>query len=250
MLAVNTIDIVDYASAVFKITQAFKAFADNIGIEAVSVIPVSALKGHNIFTPSQAMDWLETVEVDDTLMQTAPMRFPVQCVNRPDAQFRGYAGTLKPGCVICVLLGGQSSQIQLIVPLDGEFDNARASQATTVTLHDKLDICRGNLLALTTAPPQCVDQFQARLAAVADIKYELNIHSLEHLAADRLGLKNTGICALSLDLDIAFGSCQGNSETDSFFLIDRAKHPTVAAGMIGFELRRASNIDRQATSIA
>ena len=287
-LAINKMDLMGYDETVFnKITQAFTAFADDIGINDVTAIPVSALKGDNIFIPTQAMDWyygptlmgwLETIEVDDALMQTAPMRFPVQWVNRPDAQFRGYAGTLmagtlKPGDSVRVLPGGQTSQIQRIVTLDGDLDQARAGQAITLTLQDELDISRGNLLVPANDPPQCADQFRVRLvwmhdtplypgrryrfkagtqtglATVTDIKYELNIHSLEHLAADKLALNSIGICALSLDRDIAFDPYADNRETGSFILIDRFEHHTVAAGMIDFALRRASNIHRQATSI-
>jgi bifunctional enzyme CysN/CysC len=287
-IAINKMDLVGYDQDVFdSITQTFKAFANDIGIHDVASIPVSALKGDNIFTPTQSMNWyqgptlmgwLENIEVDDTLMQNAPMRFPVQWVSRPDDQFRGYAGTLvaghlKPGDAVRVLPGGQTSQIQRIVTLDGDLDQARAGQAITVTLHDEVDISRGNMLVPANDPPQCADQFQVRLvwmherpllpgrryrfkagtqtclATVTDIKYELNIHSLEHLAADKLALNSIGICALSLDRDIAFDSYADNRETGSFVLIDRFEHHTVAAGMIDFELRRASNIHRQATSI-
>jgi bifunctional enzyme CysN/CysC len=288
VLAINKMDLVDYRQAVFDAIAAdFDGPAQRLGIAAYAAIPVCALHGDNIYLPSRRMPWyagptlmgwLETREVDETRLQRAPMRFPVQWVNRPDADFRGYAGTLvagmlQPGDAVRVLPGGQTTRVQRIITMDGELAQARAGQAVTVTLQDEVDVSRGDLLAPADDPPQCADQFQVRviwlhetplypgrryrfkaggctgLATVTGIRHQLDMHTLEHLAASTLGMNAIGVCTLSLDRDIAFDAYAENRETGSLILIDRHEHHTVAAVMIEFALRRASNIHRQRTTI-
>jgi len=288
VLAINKMDLVGYRQAVFDaICADFAELARRLGMAACSAVPVSALHGDNIYLPSPRMDWyaeptlmgwLETLELDETRLQQAPMRFPVQWVNRPDAGFRGYAGTLvagmlRPGDPVRVLPGGQTTRVQRIITMDGELAEARAGQAVTVTLLDEVDVSRGDLIAPANDPPQCADQFQVRviwlhetplypgrryrfkagtrtgLATVTAIRHQLDMHTLEHLAASTLALNAIGICTLSLDRDIAFDAYAENRETGSLILIDRHEHHTVAAVMIEFALRRASNIHRQRTAI-
>ncbi|MFP4683964.1 MAG: sulfate adenylyltransferase subunit CysN [Ectothiorhodospira sp.] len=288
ILAINKMDLVDYDPAVFRrIVDDYRAFADLIGMGDFTAIPVSALKGDNILHPSPAMHWfhgptlmgcLETVEVDETRMQQAPVRLPVQWVCRPDLDFRGFCGTLAggvlhPGDRVRVLPSGKESRVARIVSDEGDRPRALAGESITLTLEDEIDVSRGSVICGADAPAQVADQFEARIvwmhedplypgrtylmkagvqtvqATVTDIKYQVNVNTLEHLAADTLELNGIGVCNLSLDRPIPFDPYAENRDMGSFIFIDRFEHHTVGAGMIDFALRRAHNIHLQPVDV-
>ncbi|WP_410474910.1 sulfate adenylyltransferase subunit CysN [Guyparkeria sp. TX1] len=284
VVAINKMDLVDYSQQVFdRIVADYRAFADEIGIDEVTFIPMSALKGDNIVDHSDRMPWyhgttlmgfLETVEVDDDRLQRKPFRLPVQWVNRPNLDFRGFSGTIgsgviRPGDEIRVLPSGQTSRVERLVTFDGDLDQAVAGQSITLTTEDEIDISRGDVISTTDAPPQVADQFETSLvwmhdeplysgrpylmkigtqtvsATVTDIKYEVNVNTLEHTAAKQLGLNGIGVCTLSINRPIAFDPYTENQDTGGFILIDRMNNNTVGAGMLHFALRRSQNIHRQ-----
>jgi bifunctional enzyme CysN/CysC len=220
------------------------------------------------------MGYLETVNVEQDRLRKQPLRFPVQWVNRPDQNFRGYAGTvasgeLKPGDKLRVQPSGKEVVVERIVTRDGDLKNAIAGQAVTVTLTDEIDISRGDLLAAAQSPAEVADQFEAQVvwmseeplypgrnywlkaghrtvsATITRIKHTVNVNTLERLAATKLELNAVAVCNLSLDRPIAFDRYADNPATGSFVLIDRLNNNTVAAGMIDFALRRANNIQPQ-----
>jgi bifunctional enzyme CysN/CysC len=287
-LAINKMDLVGYSETVFQqIVTAYQHFAQQLGIETFQAIPVSAVRGDHIVRPSTHMDWyhgptllawLETVEVTTTPLQEAPFRLPVQWVNRPHAEFRGFAGNIasgsvRPGDAVRIQPSGHTSHVARIVTADGDLDQAIAGQAITLTLNDEIDITRGALISAATAPAEVADQFQATLvwmhpqplfpgrpyrlkintqrvnATVSEIKYRINVNTLEHLAADQLGLNDIGVVNLSLDRPIAFAAYAENRDLGGFILIDRLAHHTLGAGLLHFALRRAHNIHRQALTI-
>ncbi|SFM38449.1 adenylylsulfate kinase /sulfate adenylyltransferase subunit 1 [Ectothiorhodospira mobilis] len=284
ILAINKMDLVDYDAGVFRrIVDDYRAFADLIGMEDFTAIPVSALKGDNILHPSPAMHWfhgptlmgcLETVEVDETRMQRAPVRLPVQWVNRPNLDFRGFCGTLAggvlhPGDRVRVLPSGKESRVARIVGDEGDRPRALAGESITLTLEDEIDVSRGSVICGADAPAQVADQFEARIvwmheeplypgrtylmkagaqtvqATVTDIKYQVNVNTLERLAADTLELNGIGVCNISLDRPIPFDPYEENRDMGSCIFIDRFENHTVGAGMIEFALRRAHNIHLQ-----
>lgn len=288
-LAINKMDLVGYSETVFQqIVTAYQNFAQQLGIETFQAIPVSAVQGDNIFRPSDRMDWyhgptllawLETVEVATTPLQEAPFRLPVQWVNRPHAEFRGFTGNIasgwiRPGDAVRIQPSGHTSHVARIVTADGDLDQAIAGQAITLTLNDEIDITRGALISAATAPAEVADQFQATLvwmhpqplfpgrpyrlkintqrvnATVSEIKYRINVNTLEHLAADQLGLNDIGVVNLSLDRPITFEAYAENRDLGGFILIDRlGDYQTLGAGMLHFALRRAHNIHRQALTM-
>jgi bifunctional enzyme CysN/CysC len=284
VVAVNKMDLVDYSEKTFqRIVDDYSAFARQIGIANVTFIPVSAFKGDNITTPSSKMPWyrgatlmgyLETVEVDEERMQRMSFRLPVQWVNRPDHDFRGFSGTIaggkvRPGDRIRVQPSGKESTVARIVTYDGDLPEAVAGQSVTLTLADEIDISRGDLLSQADAPAGVADQFETTLvwmhdepllpgrffllkmgtqtvtASVMDIKYQVNVNSLEHVAATTLGLNAIGVCTLNLDRPIAFDPYRENRDTGGYILIDRLSNATVGAGLIHFALRRSQNIHVQ-----
>ena len=284
ILAINKMDLVDYDAEVFqRIVDDYRGFADLIGMEDFTAIPVSALKGDNILHPSPAMHWfhgptlmgcLETVEVDETRMQRAPVRLPVQWVNRPNLDFRGFCGTLAsgilhPGDRVRVLPSGKESRVARIVSDEGDRPRALAGESITLTLEDEIDVSRGSVICGADAPAQVADQFEARIvwmhedplypgrtylmktgvqtvqATVTDIKYQVNVNTLERLAADTLELNGIGVCNISLDRPVPFDPYEENRDMGSFIFIDRFENHTVGAGMIDFALRRAHNIHLQ-----
>jgi bifunctional enzyme CysN/CysC len=284
VVAVNKMDLVDYAEKTFqRIVDDYSAFARQIGLANVTFIPVSAFKGHNITTPSSKMPWyrgatlmgyLETVEVDEERMQRTPFRLPVQWVNRPDLDFRGFSGTIaggkvKPGDRIRVQPSGKESTVSRIVTYDGDLPEALAGQSVTITLADEIDISRGDLVSQADAPAGVADQFETTLvwmhdepllpgrffllkmgtqtvtASVMDIKYQVNVNTLEHMAAKTLGLNAIGVCTLNLDRPIGFDPYNENRDTGGYILIDRLSNATVGAGLIHFALRRSQNIHVQ-----
>jgi bifunctional enzyme CysN/CysC len=284
VVAVNKMDLVDYSETVFaRIADDYRKFGQQLGLENVTFIPVSAFKGDNITSPSGNTPWyhgttlmgyLETVEIDEQRMQKSAFRLPVQWVNRPDLDFRGFAGTVaggvvRPGDRIRVQPSGKESTIARIVTFDGDLPEAVAGQSVTLTLADEIDISRGDLISAATAPAGVGDQFEATLvwmhedallpgrayllkmgartatASVMDIKYQVNVNTLEHIAAKTLGLNAIGVCTVNLDRPVGFDPYTENRDTGGFILIDRLTNATVAAGMLHFALRRSQNIHVQ-----
>ena len=287
VLAINKMDLVGYSQETFDtIIEEYRDFAKQIGLEEFVAIPVSGLKGDNITAPSEHTPWyhgptlmgfLETVEIED-LAQHRPLRLPVQWVNRPNLDFRGFAGTIASGAVapgdrVRVLPSGRESTVTRIVTMDGDLESAIAGQSVTLTLADEIDISRGDVIAKPENLPGVADQFEAVVvwmadeamlpgrpywlkigtqqvtATITEPKYKVNVNTLEHLAAKKLELNEIGICNLSLDRSIAFDPYAECRETGSFILIDRLTNATVGAGMIHFALRRSQNIHWQALDV-
>jgi bifunctional enzyme CysN/CysC len=287
VLAVNKMDLVGWDQAVFDaIVADYRAFADQIGLSVFTSIPISGLGGDNMASKSDAtpwydgpilMDWLETVQVEDDL-QAQPFRLPVQWVNRPNLDFRGFsgqiaAGVVKPGDRIRVLPSGRESTVARIVVLPGDLDRAVAGQSVTVTLADEVDVSRGDILVAADHPCEVADQFETTIvwmddeplppgrpyllkiggrtvsAQITEIKHKVNVNTLEKLAAKRLELNEIAICNLSLDRAISFEPYRVNRDLGGFILIDKISNRTVGAGLINFHLRRADNIHWQAVDV-
>ncbi|WP_417273603.1 sulfate adenylyltransferase subunit CysN [Celeribacter halophilus] len=289
VLAVNKMDLVDYNQAEFdKIVADYREFADSIGIEEFTAIPISGFKGDNITGPSDNTPWyegtallplLETVEVEDALEQSEPFRMPVQWVNRPNLDFRGFSGliasgTVKPGDEVRVLPSGKTSKIARIVTFDGDQDLAVAGESVTLTLTDEIDCSRGQVIVAAQSPLEVADQFESTLvwmdehallpgraywmkigtqtvsATVHEPKYEVNVNTQEHLASKTLDLNAIGVANITTDREIPFASYEDSRDLGGFILIDKITNQTVAAGMVHFALRRAQNIHWQATDIS
>ncbi|HEX8011315.1 MAG TPA: sulfate adenylyltransferase subunit CysN [Casimicrobiaceae bacterium] len=287
-VAVNKMDLIDYAEAPFRaIADEYADFASQVGLQDVTFIPVSALHGDNVVVPSANLPWhrgptlmgyLETVPVDEERQQKAPFRLPVQWVNRPHQNFRGFAGTIASGVIetgarVRVQPSGRESTVARIVTADDDLERAVAGQSITLTLTDEIDISRGDVISRADAPAEVADQFEATVvwmgdepmlpgrpyllkvgactvnAQVGELKYKVNVNSLEHVAAKTLGLNEIGVCNLSLDHPIAFDPYKENRDTGGFILIDRLSNNTVGAGMFDFALRRAHNIHIQALDV-
>jgi bifunctional enzyme CysN/CysC len=287
VLAINKMDLVGYDQATFdRIVDDYREFGKKIGIEEFVAIPLSGLRGDNITAPSENTPWyvgptlmgyLETVDVEDAARHR-PLRLPVQWVNRPNLDFRGFAGTIASGIVkqgerVRVLPSGRESTVARIVTMDGDLDHAVAGQAVTLTLADEIDISRGDVIARPVDLPGVADQFESVVvwmadepmlpgrpywlkigtkqvsATITEPKYKVNVNTLEHLAAKKLELNEIGICNVSLDQAIAFDPYTECRETGSFILIDRITNATVGAGMIHFALRRSQNIHWQALDV-
>jgi len=287
VLAVNKMDLVDYSASKFHaIREAYEAFGSQLGFEEITSIPLSAVRGDNIISPSQKTRWyngpsllahLESVPVH-RLDGQKPLRMPVQWVNRPNQDFRGFAGTIasgvmRPGEEVVIPASGQSARIQRIVTMDGDLEEAVAGQAVTVTLDREVDVSRGDMLCAPLARPDHADQFEARLvwmhqdellpgrnyllkmgtcsspAQVSTLKFKVNVNTLEHEPARTLALNEVGVCNISLARPLSFDPYAENRATGSFILIDRQSNATVAAGMIDFALRRATNIHWQALDV-
>jgi len=287
VLAVNKMDAVGYGHEVFEaIVAEYRDFAARLGFEDIVAIPMSALKGDNVTEPSGRTPWyygptlmqhLESIEIEEDLQQR-PFRMPVQWVNRPDQDFRGFAGTVASGTVavgdaLRVLPSGRQSRVARIVTMDGDLGQAVAGQAVTLTLEDEIDVSRGDVLAEAGSPPGVTDQFQVSMvwmheehmlpgrpylmkigprmlnASVTDLRYRVNVNTLEHTAAKQLELNEIGVCNLSTDRPIAFDPYLDNRETGAFIFIDKLTNDTVGAGMIHFALRRADNVHWQALDV-
>ncbi|MFO6448144.1 sulfate adenylyltransferase subunit CysN [Erythrobacter sp. NE805] len=289
VLAVNKMDLVGYDQATFEaIVADYRSFASEIGISDFTAIPISGFKGDNITAaPSANTPWyggpaliahLETVEVDAAAAQGQPFRMPVQWVNRPNLDFRGFAGqiasgTIRPGDAVRIVPSGKTSTVTRIVTFDGDLDEAVAGQSVTLTLADEVDCSRGDLIAAAGDPPQASDQFCATFvwmdeealkpgrgywlkigtqmvtATVQPPKYEIDVNSLEHLAAKTLGLNAIGVAEFATDRPIAFEPYDTSRQLGGFILVDKFTNATVAAGMIAFNLRRADNVHWQPTAI-
>jgi bifunctional enzyme CysN/CysC len=283
VLAINKMDLVAYSQERFaEIERDYRAFASQLGLTDITAIPMSAVYGDNIIEHGTNMPWyagptlmghLESVPIEDAA-QTLPFRMPVQWVNRPDLDFRGFAGRIASGQVragdtLKVLPSGRESKVARIVTADGDLQCAVAGQCVTITLTDEVDVSRGDVLVDTRSPPQAADQFDATLiglteaaifpgrsylmkmatkavtATVNPLKYKVNVNTLEHLAAERLELNDIGAVELELDQPVVFEDYAKSRELGGFILIDRITNNTVAAGMLHFALRRSQNVHWQ-----
>jgi bifunctional enzyme CysN/CysC len=288
VLVVNKMDLVDYSRDVFrKIEAEYRAFATELGLPDVTCIPISAVKGDNIIDRSSVMTWyegptlmhlLDNVEIDETRVRELPLRLPVQWVNRPNQDFRGFAGTIvggriRKGQAVRAQPSGRASHISRIVTFDGDLDEAVAGQSITITLADEIDVSRGDVIVAADEPAEVADQFEATVvwmneaallpgrsyfmkigtraatATVSPLKYKINMNTMQRLAAATLELNEIGVCNLELDRSIPFDPYTVNRDTGGFILIDRITNDTVGAGMLHFALRRASNVQWQALDV-
>jgi bifunctional enzyme CysN/CysC len=287
-VAVNKMDLVDFSRERFReIEGDYREFGAQLGLEEITVIPMSALRGDNVVERSEGMSWyrgptlmeyLETVEVDQERMQDAPFRLPVQWVNRPTSDFRGFTGTIAGGSVeprdrVVVLPRGQETTVDRIVAFDGDLERAVAGQAVTLTLADEIDVSRGDVIAPVDSPAQVGDQFEATVvwmaeepllrgrtylmrvgtktvaATVAPLKYKLDVDTLDRIAANELELNAIGVVNLELSEPIAFDPYAENRDTGGFILIDRVTNHTVGAGLLQFALRRSHNVRWQSVEV-
>ena len=288
VLAINKMDLVDYDEAVYnRIEQDFLEFAQELsaGIE-IQAIPMSALAGDNITANSDNMPWysgpplmeyLETVPVDDDRFQ-APFRMPVQWVNRPNLDFRGFSGqiasgSVKPGDRVKTLPSAKETTIERVVVHGGDLAEGVAGQSVTLTFADEVDTSRGDVICAAGEPAEVADQFQARVlwmadsdmlpgrrylvkigaktvtATVLDLKFGIDVNTLQDKPANTLGLNDFGVITMALDQPIAFDPYDVNRETGGFIFIDRMTNNTVGLGLIDFALRRAGNIHWQALDV-
>ena len=289
VLAVNKMDMVDYDQRAFDaITAEFRSFADRIGVSDVVANPVSAVRGDNVAEPSRTTSWyegpslldhLDTVTLDADADLAKPLRMPVQWVNRPNQDFRGFAGQIASGTMtsneeVRILPSGRVTRIERILGPRGDLEQAVAGQSVTVTLADEVDCSRGDVIAAAGHPPEAADQFEATLvwmdehdlipgrgywlkigtqtvtATIQEPKYEINVNTLDHLAAKALALNGIGVAEVATDREIVFepyavANSSPNRMLGGFILIDKLTNATVACGMLHFALRRSLNIHRQ-----
>lgn len=288
VLAVNKMDLVEYDQTIFdSIVADYREFANSIKIETFVAIPISGFKGDNIASNSDATAWyngttlmthLESVELDQNTSETQAFRMPVQWVNRPNLDFRGFSGTvasgiIKPGDEISILPSGKKSHIERIVTFDGDLKTASAGQSITLTLEDEVDCSRGQIITSASTPIEVADQFETTLiwmdetslipgrsyflkigaqtvsATIAEPKYQINVNTMEHAAAKTLELNAIGLANIVTDRPVPFAPYGENRALGGFILIDKMTNSTVGAGLINFALRRAQNIHWQATDI-
>ena len=288
VLAVNKMDLVGYDQATFdRIVADYAAFADSIGIAGFTAIPLSGFRGDNIAAPSANMPWydgpalishLESVELDGEAAAARTFRLPVQWVNRPDLDFRGFAGriasgTIRPGDAVRVLPSGKTSSVARIVTMDGDLEQAVAGQSVTLTLADEIDCSRGDVIVAADAPPQVADQFRATIvwmdgepllpgraywlktgaatvsATVQSPRHAIDVNTLAELSVKTLSLNDIGVADVFTDRGIAFEPYADNRDLGGFILIDKITNATVAAGMIEFCLRRSQNVHWQSIDI-
>jgi bifunctional enzyme CysN/CysC len=284
VLAVNKMDLVDFDQAAFQhIVETFQEFADNLEFQTITEIPMSALDGDNVIERSPQTSWyagptllgfLETVEVGASQAEH-PFRFPVQWVNRPSSEFRGYCGTVVAGSIekgapVRILPSGEVAHVDEIVLYDTSLDKAVVDQAVTITLDRDIDVSRGDVLVTADEPCEVSDQFEVSLvwmdrehgfvgrsywlvlgatrvnATITDIKFKYNINTFEQLSTRELELNEIAEVTLSIDKAVPFEPYRSCKAMGAFVLIDRYTHATVGAGMINFALRRAQNVHRQA----
>jgi len=294
VVAITKMDLVDYDQSAFdSVTADYRLFADQIGIANWVPIPLSGLGGDNVGERSGRMPWydgpsllehLDAVPLDTAADAAKSLRLPVQWVNRPDQSFRGFSGQVASGSVvrsqdIRVLPSGRTTRIERIVTADGDIEEAVAGQSVTVTFTHEVDCSRGDVIAAADAPPEVADQFEATIvwmdehemlpgrgywlkigtqtvtATVQHPKYEVNVNTLEHLAAQTLELNSIGVATIATDREIVFEpyaveNGSPNRALGGFILIDKLTNATVAAGMLHFALRRALNIHRQPLEVS
>jgi bifunctional enzyme CysN/CysC len=285
--AVNKIDLVGYDKDIFdRIVTDYATFASGLGFASIVPIPISARFGDNIINRSSLtcwyqgpclLDYLERIDIGSEKARQ-PFRFPVQWVNRPNPDFRGYAGTVASGRIaegdeIVVAASGRTTRVKRIVTSDGDLAAAEAEDAVTLTLEDEIDVGRGDVLARPTERPEVADQFAAHLiwmdgdqmdpgrnyifrigtqsvsGSITTIKHRIDVNTRNHLAATTLGLNEIGFCNVAVAFPVAFDPYEVNHKTGSFIVIDRYTNRTIAAGMIAFPLRRATNIAWQPLTI-
>ena len=288
VLAVNKMDLVNYEQETFdQIVEEYKHFATEIGIDKFTALPISGFKGDNITAESKNTPWyqgsplmhhLETVNLEQVDDDQDAFRMPVQWVNRPNLDFRGFCGKIasgqvRPGDEVRILPSGKTSHIDRIVTQDGDLDIAQKDQSVTLTLRDEVDCSRGQIITAAKEPLEVADQFETTLiwmeeealtpgrayylkvgaqtvsATVAEPKYQINVNTLDHSAAKTLELNSIGVANITTDRAIPFAPYSENRELGGFILIDKITNATVAAGLINFALRRAQNIHWQATDI-
>jgi bifunctional enzyme CysN/CysC len=288
VVAINKMDLVDYDQGKFEaIVADYRSFAHSLGITEFLAMPISALVGDNISKRSTNTPWydgpslvehLETVPVDIDAAQKEPFRMPVQWVNRPDSDFRGFSGLIASGTIklrdkIRVLPSGLTSLVNRIVTPDGDVPRAVAGQSVTICLADQVDCSRGAVIADAQAPPQVADQFEATIVWMADEpmlagrpywlklgtqivsatiqppKYQIDVNTMEHLAAKTLTMNAIGVANLATDRAIVFEAYATNHDLGGFILIDKLTNATVAAGMLHFALRRSQNVHWQALDV-
>jgi len=288
VLAVNKMDLIGYDQATYdRIVADYAAFADSIGIAAFTPMPISGFKGDNITTSSAQTPWydgptlidhLDTVTLDVSEDQAGAFRMPVQWVNRPNLDFRGFSGlvasgSIAPGDAVRVLPGGRTSTIARVVAFGGDLPRAVAGQSVTVTLADEIDCSRGDVIVAADSPPEAADQFESTIVWMADDamlpgrpywlklatqtvtatvqqpKYQINVNTMERLAAKTLELNAIGVGNISTDRPLVFEPYADNRQLGGFILVDKITNATVAAGMLHFSLRRAQNVHWQATDI-
>ena len=288
VLAVNKMDLIGWDHAAFEtIVADYRAFAASVGLTDVTAIPISGLKGDNIASRSEAtpwhdgptlMEWLEGVDVAED-SRARPLRMPVQWVNRPNLDFRGFSGliasgTVKPGDRVKVLPSGRESTVARIVVMPGDLEKAVVGQSVTLTLTDEVDVSRGDVLVSADSPCEVADQFETTLvwmddepmppgrpyllkigtrtvtAQITEIKHKVNVNTMEKLAAKRLELNEIAVANISLDRAIPFEPYADNRDMGGFILIDKISNRTVGAGLINHHLRRADNIHWQALDVS
>ena len=288
VLAVNKMDLIGYDQATYdRIVADYAAFAESIGIAAFTPMPISGFKGDNITTSSAQTPWydgptlidhLDTVTLDVSEDQAGAFRMPVQWVNRPDLDFRGFSGlvasgSIAPGDAVRVLPGGRTSTIARVVAFGGDLPRAVAGQSVTLTLADEIDCSRGDVIVAAESRPEAADQFEATIVWMADDamlpgrpywlklatqtvtatvqqpKYQINVNTMERLAAKTLELNAIGVGNISTDRPLVFEPYADNRQLGGFILVDKITNATVAAGMLHFSLRRAQNVHWQATDI-
>jgi bifunctional enzyme CysN/CysC len=287
VVAINKLDRVDSSQEVFdRIEADYREFASQIGLDSITCIPLSALRGDNIITPSENTPWydgptlmgfLESVQVDDD-RQAGPFRMPVQWVNRPDLDFRGFAGeivggTISVGDAVRVVPAGTTSTVARIVTLDGDLDTAVAGQSVTLTLNDEIDCSRGDVLCAADSPAPSADQFRTHLvwmseeplqpgrayllkmgartsgATISGPEFRIDVNTLEQQQAPTLHLNEIGVCDVRVDRPIAFDPYVENRDMGGFIVIGRLTNNTVGAGMIRQPLRRSHNVHWQAVEV-
>ena len=289
LLAINKLDLVNYSEEIYdKIVSDYQDFAQTaLDIDSITSIPISALIGDNVVKKSEntpwyngqtIMEYLETVEISNQKTLQS-FRMPVQWVNRPNSNFRGFSGLISSGKInsgdkIRILPGGQTSTIKSIVTWDGNLTTAKAGQSVTIILDDEIDVSRGDVIAISEAPCSEADQFQARILwmnensmmpgrqyllksnsqsamlTLGRLKHRIDVNTLDHLPAKTLELNEIGVCNISLDKRIAFDSYDKNQTMGGFIVIDRLSNNTVGMGLIDFALRRSENIHWQKMDVS
>jgi len=286
-LAINKIDLMEFSAERFHhIVGDYFGFAQGLGLESITPIPLSARFGDNVTRRSARMSWYDGVTLLEFLEgldvervpQAQPFRFPVQWVNRPNLDFRGFSGTvasgvIRPGERVVVAASGEESVVARIVTADGDRMSAQHGAAVTLTLADEIDVARGDVLARVDSRPEVVDQFAAHLlwmaaepmlpgrsyllrigmkyvpARITTLKHKVDVNTLEHIAAKTLALNEIGLCNIATATPVAFDPYRENRATGAFILIDRFTNATAGAGVIEFGLRRATNIHPQSLLI-
>ena len=287
VLAINKMDLVDYDQAIFgRIDTEYRAFAEEFDFNEIVSVPMSALAGENVIKLSDNMPWfngitliehLETVDVSTDALEK-PFRLPIQWVNRPNLDFRGYSGTIATGTIkvgdgVVILPGSNTSIVKSILTPKGQKNTGEEGEAVTVCLEDEREVSRGDVLAKFKDRPEVADQFQAHViwmheeqmlpgrpylikttndtteGVITDLRHKVNVNSLDHESGKTLRLNEVGLVNINLVNAITFDAYADNKTMGSFIIIDKFTNDTIACGMINFGLRRASNIHWQAVDI-